>query len=163
MPTPEEHVIDAQSMSLDAEIVFYELFPVLGGVIRFKNDNDQEWMGELYKGIPLELSGEGRNSEQGMTQPSLTIGQPDIDLSAFKPLIANGGLDGARIDKHVVLLEHVLNDSNIKRTTTFRIKRVEKYSSTVISLVLATFSPAGPSNLPFRQFIPPAFPFVRLS
>lgn len=160
---PEEHITDAQSMNLDAEIDLFDLFPTAGGIVRFKNDDEQTWLGNTYAGVPLELSGEGRTADRGFNQATLTIGQPNIDLSAFKPLIANGSLDGARIDRHTVLLDHLLDDINIKKTISYRVKRVDGYSSSLITLILATFSPAGPSTLPFRQFLPPAFPFVRLN
>lgn len=163
MPVPAEQILDGLKMSADAEIDLFELTPAAGGTIRFKNDNDVTYLSNLYSGIPLELSGEGRDSDKGFSQPTLVIGQPNIDLSAFKPLIYNGGLDGAIIQKHTVLLTHLLANQNLKKIVIYRVKRVENYSSSVISMVLSTFSPAGPSVLPFRQFVPPAFPFVRLT
>lgn len=164
MSTPEEHIIDSQSMSADAEIDLFELYPAVGTeVLRFKNDNTVEWLGETYEGLPLEITGEGRNADRGFAQATLVIGQPNIDLSAFKPLIAGGLLDGGRIDKHTVLLDHLIGNDNIRRTLTYKIKRVESYSSSLITVVLSTFSPSGSSTFPFRQFVPPAFPFVRLS
>ena len=161
---PYSHITDAHKLTADAEIELFELTPAVGsGTFRFKNDNDETWLGNLYTGMPLQFTGETFNAEGRSSQPSLVIGQTNIDLSVFKPLIATGAIDGARIDKHTVLLSNITNNLNIKVTRTYRVKRVEGYSSSVISLVLATFSPAGPSTLPFREFIPPAFPFVRLT
>ena len=163
MPTiPTEQIADSQLLTADAEIDLYELTPAgTSAKLYFKNDNTVTWLGNTYTGLPLEFSGESFNAEGQAVQPQLIIGQPDIDLSFFKGLIWDGTIDNAKIDKLTVLLSHITGNQNIKRTRTYRIKRVDNYSSSQITLALAVFSVAGPTALPFRQFIPPAFPFVR--
>jgi phage-related protein len=151
---PAEQITDSQKLSADAEIELYELTP--SGTIAkfyFKPDNTLTWLGNEYVGLPLEMSGESRNAEGALVQPQLTIGQPDINLSIFKGLIWDGTIDGARIDKHVVLLDHVLGNQNIKRTTTYRVKRVDSYGATQIILALDVFTTLGPTMMPFRQYI----------
>lgn len=163
MPTiPAEQITDSQLLTADAEIDLYQLTPVGGGAIYFKNDNNVTWLGNTYTGFPLQFSGESWNAEGHMVQPQLTIGDTNIDLSVFKGLIWDGTIDNARIDKHTVLLSHITGNQNIKRTRTYRVKRVDGYSAAQITLALATFSVVGPTVLPFRQYIPPSFPFVRL-
>jgi phage-related protein len=163
MILPIEHIEDSQKLSADAEIELFELTPAGGGAtMRFKNDNTVTWLGNEYVGLPLEFSGETHSAENGMSQPQLTIGQPDINLSMFKGLIHDGLIDGARVDKHTVLLHNLINNINIKVTRTYKVKRPDSYGVTSIILVLSTFSVAGPSTMPFRQFLPPAFPFVTL-
>lgn len=164
MPSiPIEHVVDSQNLVADAELDFYELTPAgQTGVIRFKNDNPMTWKGNEYFGIPLVFSGEAFTADGNMIQPQLTIGQTDIDLSVFKGLIYDGSLDGAKIERHRVLLTHALANQDIKMTRSYRVKRVDNYSAAQIVLALATFTVSGPSTMPFRQFIPPDFPFVRI-
>lgn len=160
---PSSHIVDAQKLDADAKITLYKLEPSIGtGSIFFKNDADITWLGDTYVGIGLQMEGETYTSQGSAPQPSLTIGQNDIDLSPFKPLIWSGGLDNARVTRYEVLLTDLLANNNIKKTTVFRVKRVEGYSSTRIQLVLSVFSPSGPTTLPFRSYIPPAFPFVVL-
>lgn len=160
---PVSQIEDSQKLSADAEIEFWEITPAGGGAIfYFKNDNTMTYLGNEYVGLPLQLTGESRTAEGNPANPQLSIGQPDIDLSIFKGLIFEGNLDNAKIERHTVLLSHALSNTNIKRTDTYRVKRVDAYSAAQIVLVLATFSVAGPSMMPFRQYIPPAFPFVRL-
>jgi hypothetical protein len=163
MPTvPAEQIADSQLLTADAEIEMYRLTPSGSTAhIYFKNDNDVTWLGNTYTGVPLEFSGESFNAEGQVVQPQLTIGQPNIDLSAFKGLIWDGSLDNAEILKHTVLLGHILANQDIKRTRTYRVKRVDNYSAAQIVLALAVFSVAGPTMLPFRQYIPPSFPYVR--
>ena len=159
---PIEHIVDANSLeNADGKVHLYELTPSIGsGVIRFKNDNDQMWLGKEFTGLPVAMDGENYTSQGASPQPSLVIGQNDIDLSAFKPLIWSGGLDNARIVRDTVLVDNLLENRDIKVTSVFRVKRIDGYSTSQIKLSLAVFSPAGPSSIPFRQYVPPSFPFV---
>ena len=158
---PSSHISDAYKLEADGKIHLYELTPSIGsGVIRFKNDYDVNWQGNLFTGLPMQVDGETYTAQGTSPQPSLVIGQPDIDLSAFKPLIWSGGLDNARIVRYKVLLDDILNNRNIRESQVFRVKRIDGYSSSQIKLSLAVFSPSGPSTLPFRQYTPPDFPFV---
>jgi hypothetical protein len=160
---PNTQIVDAQKLTADAEIDLYELTPKgSSGRIYFKNDNTLTWRGNEYLGLPIQFTGENFNAEGQPVQPQLTIGQPDIDLSFFKGLIFEGSLDDAKIERHTLLLDHVLGNQDIKRTRVYRVKRVDNYGASQIVLALAVFSVAGPTHMPFRQFIPPAFPFVRL-
>lgn len=163
MSIPIEHTIDAHKLNADGKIELYELTPSIGsGVLRFKPGPDHTWLGNLYSGISMQFEGESWSSSGISPQPSLVIGQNDIDLSAFKPLIWSGGLDNARITKHELLLTHLLGNNNIKKSTVYRVKKVDGYSVSQIKLILSVFSTSGPTSLPFRQYLPPAFPFVVL-
>lgn len=164
MPSiPIEHITDSQQLSADAELDFYELTPAgQSGVIYFKNDNTMTWKGNEYAGIPLTFSGEVHTADGNAVQPQLVLGQTNIDLSVFKGLIYDGSLDGAKIVRHRVLLTHALANQDIKVSRTYRVKRVDTYSAIQIVLALATFTVTGPSTMPFRQFLPPDFPFVRI-
>jgi phage-related protein len=160
---PISHVNDAHSLSADGKVDLYELSPSVGsGTIRFKSGPTTSWLGRSYTGIGAEITGESQTAQGTAPQPGMIIGQTDIDLSAFKPLIWSGGLDNARIIRSRVLLDNMLNNRDIKETSIFRVKRVDGYTASQISLTLAVFSPTGPTTLPFRQYIPPDFPFVVL-
>lgn len=161
MPSiPASHVVDAQKLIADAEINLYQLFPVSGGTLYFKNDNTVTWRGNTYEGLPISLSGEKWSSDTSTPTPRLVIGQENLDLLAFKGLTNDGYLDGARIVRHRVLLDNIISNLDFKQTTYFRVKRVEEYSRTKITLVLSTFSGATNQSYPFRQYLPPAFPWV---
>lgn len=160
---PVSHIEDAHKMSADAEIELYELTPAgTTAKVRFKNDNTVTYLGNEFAGLPLNFTGVNKNAEGTMVQPSLTIGQSNIDLSMFKGLVFDGTLDNARIEKHTVLLSDLLANNDIKVVEVYRVKRVDNYGASQISLSLATFSVAGPTSIPFRQYIPPAFPFVKI-
>jgi len=161
---PVEHIRDSLVLTgADAEIDLYELTPSGGtGVVRFKSDNDQKWRGNTYTGMPLKLSGEKRTIDSGLSMPTMTIGDQSVDLSAFKPFVYDGNLDNAIIVRRHMLLDNVLNDRLIFEATTYRVKRVSEYGRSRITLVLATASDSLGFSLPYRQYLPPAFPSVQM-
>jgi phage-related protein len=160
---PVEHIRDSHKLIADGRVDLFEMTPSGGtGVVRFKDDNDVKWQGNDYTGVPLTLSGEKKTSDTGLSMPKLQIGQDNIDLSQFKALIYDGYLDNAIILKITVLLDNLINDRLIREVTTYRVKRVEQYSRTQIILQLATVSDSMGFSLPYRQFLPPAFPSVQM-
>lgn len=160
---PPEQVADSHKLIADARIDLYELTPSGGsGTVRFKNENTVTWRGNLYEGMPVALTGEKKTSDTGLTMPKMVIGQQDIDISAFKPLVFDGYLDNAIIVKMTILLDDLVNNRNIKQTSIYRVKRVEEYSRSKISMQLATLSDSLGFSMPYRQYLPPAFASVQM-
>lgn len=159
---PPSHISDALTLEgADGLVDLYELTPSIGtGTLHFKADNDVEWLGVVYTGVPMQMSGESNAAEGGNGDPQMTIGQPDIDLSMFKPLIRTGALDNAIITRKTVLLTDILANNDIKVTRTYRVGVVQRYSRSNINLLLRRFSAAKRVQLPVRQFLPPAFPYL---
>lgn len=160
---PLEHVKDSHELVGDGRIELFELTPAGGGgVVRFKNENDAEWRGNAYTGLPVAMSGAKKSAEAGISMPKLIIGQPNIDISIFKPLINDGWLDNAIIVKYTVLLDNLINNRNIRETEVFRVKRVEQYSRSQVTMQLATLSDSLGFQMPYRTYLPPAFPAVAM-
>lgn len=160
---PAEHIADSHKLVADGRIDLYELTPSGGtGTIYFKADNDTPWRGKDYEGVPLGMSGEKKSIDTGLTMPKLTIGNGAIDLSPFKPLVHDGYLDNAIILRQTLLLDNLLNNRNIAERQMYRVKRVEQYSRTRIILQLATISDSLGFSMPYRQYLPPAFPSVQM-
>ena len=163
MAIPVEHIKDSHQLIADGMINLYELTPSGGsGTLRFKPDNTVTWRGNEYTGIPLQLSGEKKSADAGNTMPRLTIGQNNVDLSLFKPLVYDGYLDNAIITRKAMLLDNLINNRLIHETYTYRVKRLEQYSRTQIVLQLATLSDSLGFSLPYRQYMPPGFPSVQM-
>ena len=160
---PAEHIADSHKLVADGRIDLYELTPSGGtGTIYFKADNDAPWRGKDYEGVPLGISGEKKSIDTGLTMPKLTIGNGAIDLSPFKPLVHDGYLDNAIILRRTVLLDNLINNRLIFEGQMYRVKRVEEYSRTRIILQLATISDSLGFSMPYRQYLPPAFPSVQM-
>lgn len=162
MAIPIEHIEDAQKLTADAEIDLFELTPVgAAGTIYFKGDNNADWQGHTYEGLPIVFTGFKKSADGGALLPKLTVGDGSVDLSPFKPLVFDGHLDGGRL-KHIhLLLDNLVNNRNIKEVRYYRVKRVPSYSRFTIELQLATASDALGFTLPYRQYFPPAFPAVQ--
>jgi phage-related protein len=160
---PASHIVDAHKLTADGRIDLFEMTPAGStGILRFKADNDVEWRGNAYTGLPVTLSGEDKSATNGSAQPRMIIGQPNINLSFFKPLVYDEGFDGATIVKISILLADVLANNLIRQQTFYRVKRVESYSRTQINLILATLSDSLSFSMPFRQYFPPDFPAVQI-
>lgn|SRR3990167_3639267 len=158
---PATHIEDAHKLQADGRIDLYELTPAIGvGVLRFTHASDITWGGNIYTGIPVAMTGEKKTADGSASAPKMVIGQENINLSAFKPLISDGGLDLARITRHRVLRVNIETDTAISELSIFRVKRVESYSRLQIILQLASDTESMSFTLPFRQFVPPDFPSV---
>ncbi len=160
---PQSHIEDAHKLIADGKVALWQILPVSGGTIYLKGDIDYEYLGNKYEGIPIQISGEKMSADTSTPTPRLLIGQENLDLLPFKGLIHEGYLEGARVIRHKVLLNDMLNQVNAKETTHFRVKRVEGYSRTKITLLLSSASGASNQSYPFRQYTPPAFPWVDLA
>lgn len=161
--TPTEQILDSHQLIGDGRVELFELVPSAGsGTVRFKRDNDATWRGNLYKGIPMTLSGEKKSSDGGLSMPRLTIGQENVDLSEFKPLAFDGYLDNAVITKLTILVDDLVNNRLIREVQVYRVKRLEENSRSKLVMQLATLSDALGFQLPYRQFLPPAYPSVQM-
>lgn len=157
---PVSHITDALTLQgADAKIALFELSPTSGGTIYFTPDNEQTWLGRTYEAIPCSLTGEEFDLEK-TPEPQLRIGQENLDLLPFKGLVFDGHLEGATLVRKEVLLDNLLNNRDIKQTSYFRVKRVGEYSRIAISLILSSYSSATRQTVPFRQYLPPEFPYV---
>jgi len=153
---------NAQKLSPDAEIVLYELTTTSGSTVFFKSGPEVTYQGDDYISVPASLSGESRTIEADRRRQTLTIGSDDYDLGILKSTLFSGEVDGATILKHVVELEDLKADNDIRNTSVFTVKQVEGYSRSRISLVLGRFSPSTQTTIPYRKYQRPAFPYVRL-
>lgn len=163
MAIPSQHVADSHKLTADGRVELFELTPSgTAGTIFFKADNDYTYRTNEYTGIPVSITGEKKSSDVGLTMPRMIIGQPDIDISLFKPLVYDGYLDNAVIIRRAVLLDDMLNHRPIWELTTYRVKRVEEYGRTKIQMQLATRSDSLGFSMPYRTFVPPAYPSVQM-
>ena len=159
---PYNQIVDGHKLDQDGFVSLFEILPLSGGAIHIKNGPEYEYLGILYEELPVQLVGEKWAADGSTRTPRLVVAQPDWDRLPFKGLINDGFLEGARITRHQVLLEDMLNNIDSKRTTYYKIKRVENYTRTNISLLLSSYSGAVRQTYPFRQYVPPSFPWVVL-
>lgn len=160
---PASHIDDAHKLTADGVVELFQLTPASGsGTLRFKADNDVTWRGNSYVGLPMQFTTNGVSVERGADMPKLVVGQPNSDLSLFKPLINDGTLDGCVLIRYRVLLQHILSNASIFEFYTYRGKRVESYDRTMVTIQLASLSDSLGFSLPVRQYLPPDFPTVQI-
>lgn len=159
---PATHITDAQQLDADGVIELFKIVPIAGGTVYIKPGADATWQGQTWTGMPCSLTGLKKTTEAATMQPRFTVGQPDINLSAFKPLVHDGYLDGATFTYYRVLLTHIVSNTNIADTRIFRIKRIVSYSRSQIIADLSSSADAMQFTIPNLQYYPPAFPAVML-
>ncbi len=153
---------NAQLLSPDAEIVLYELTTRGGSTIYFKSGPEVEYLTNTYESIPVSLSSQARTVEGDRPRSTMTIGSDNHDLGILKSVLFSGEVDGATIQKHIIELEDLKNNVDNRDTQLYTVKQVESYSRSRISLVLGRFSPAANTTIPYRKYLRPHFPYVRL-
>jgi phage-related protein len=159
---PQEHIEDAHKLNAEGKVELFEIWPITGGVVHLKNGPEHTYLGDLYESVPVVIQGDKWVADDSTPTPRLSLGGDGYDFAALKGLIFDGLVEGARIIKHEVLLPDLLNDVDIKKTQYFKVKRPESYGRSHITLLLSSFSGAIRQSYPFRQYTPPAFPWVRI-
>ena len=152
----------SQDLAPDAEVVLFELTTRDGVSVFFKSGPEMEYLGDLYESVPCGISAEKRIVDGGSERPTLSIGGDDLDLTALKPALFSGLVDGGTLQKHLVTLNDLIGNVNQKITSKYRIKQVKDYNRYKISLVLARFTPAASTTIPYKKYLRPAFPHVQL-
>lgn len=153
---------NSQKLAPDAEITLFHLTTTGGTSVYFKSGPEAEYLGDTYESIPCGLTSEKKTAEGSPERPILTLGGDDINLAVLKPALFSGQVDGGTLTKHVVELQDMLANNNIKITTDYRIKQIRDYNETSVSLVLARFSPSSQTTIPFVKYTRPGFPHVQL-
>lgn len=161
-PVPVNQVDDSQKLDADGLVSLFTIYPVVGGQMDVKSGPEATYQGVLYESLPIKLSGEKMSADGSSPTPRLIVGQPDLDLLPIKGLVHAGNLEGARIERRQVLLEDLLDDFDSVRVSYYKVKRVEGYTRTQLTLLLSTFSGAAYQPFPHRQYLPPEFPWVVL-
>jgi phage-related protein len=157
---PSQQIEDAHKLQADAEIFLYELTPSVGGTMYFKSDNPVTWQGNLYEGLPLQFSGASRSTEIGTGRPTLTIGDTNLDLGPFKPLLFDGYAEGAAIIRRRVLLTAIEDNLDQSSDEHYKVRQTSDYGRTSITLELARAADSLEFSFPFHQYYAPDFPSV---
>ena len=153
---------NAQLLSPDAEIVLYELTTNKGSTIYFKSGPEVTYLGNKYESVPVTLSAQARTVESDRPRSTMSIGSDNHDLAILKTVLFSGEVDGATVLKHIVELEDLKADVDNRTTEIYTVRQIEGYSRSKISLVLGRFSPSPKTSIPYRKYLRPAFPYVRL-
>lgn len=158
---PVSHLQEAEKLTADALVDLYEFRLRTENVtIRFKNDTGSSWLGNFYEGFALEMSGEKRSAEDEESRPRMRIFNPE---GIFNSLIRQSLLDRATVTRRRVLLKHLEGNVAISQNRMWYVSRVsEVIAGQSVQLELRSMTEGPNFMIPARQYIPPAFPMVRL-
>lgn len=158
----DTNIQNAQKLAPDGEVILFELTTRGGTTVYLKNGPDVFYLGNEYTGVPVNLGAEKRSVEGGNERPTFSIGGDNVDLSALKPALYSGQVDGGTLVKHIVQVADLIANTNVKITSQYRIKQIQSYSRMKVNLILARFSPSNQTTVPYRKYTRPAFPYVKL-
>lgn len=153
---------NSQKLAPDAEITLFHLTTKTGASVYFKSGPEVTYLGDTYESVPCGITAEKRSVDGAPERPTLTIGGDDVDLAMLKPALFSGEVDGGQLTKYVVELDDLIANNNVKVTSNYRIKQVKDYNRFNISLILARFSPAAQTTIPYLKYTRPAFPHVQI-
>jgi len=153
---------NSQGLAPDAEITLFELTTRTGTSVFFKSGPEVTYLGDTYESVPCGITAEKRSVEGSPERPTLSVGGDDTDLVLLKPALFSGEVDGGTLQKHVVELSDLIGNVNSKITMKYRIKQVQDYNRYRITFVLARFTPASATTIPYVKYLRPAYPHVQL-
>ena len=161
MTAPVSHLQDALSLTGDGIVYLYQITLLGSGVtFRFKNNDTVTWQGNIYEGIPCQMTGESRTADDQESRPSLRVYNPG---GIFNAPALDGSLYKAIVIRKRVLRQHIDSNTNIYAQRMWFVERPkELISGQYISLDLRDMTEGQNFQLPVRQYIPPEFPMVSL-
>lgn len=161
MSEPATHIDDSLGLTGDGIVYLFTVtLPLENVTFRFKNNDTVTWQGQVYEGLPCQLQGEARTSDDAESRPSLRIYNPG---GIFNDPAIEGRLYRGIVTRKRVLRTHLENNNNIYIQRQWFIERPrELVSGQYITLELRDMSEGPNFQIPVRQYIPPQFPTVSL-
>ncbi len=159
---PASHLAESQKLTADAIVNLYEIQLRTEPVIQYLSDAPTRvWRGRTWELFGIKLSGEKRSADDQEARPQLQLINPE---GVFSALIRQRLLDRATVIRRRVLRAHYEGNVQIFQQRMWYVSRVADVTAgQSISLELRSMSEGPNARVPFRQFIPPEFPMVRLS
>lgn len=159
MADPISHVHEAHQLTADAVVLMFKITLVSGGIIRIKNNNNVTWQGQTFEGVPLTISGLSFTASEEVSRPTLTIANP---AGVYSSLVRDRLLERATVLQYRVLYQHIVANTNIFASRTWKIARSPSFNKHSITLELRDQLDGQPFMVPSRFFTPPEFPTVSI-
>ena len=161
MTTPVSHLQEAQKLEADALVDLFEIYiKGTSTVIRLKNENTVNWLGNDYEGVAIKLSGDARTADAEETKATIRIMNPE---GIFNSFAFDGTLDMATVIRKRVLRDHLENNVSIFQQRMWYISRItELITNQSLTAELRNMSEGAIFMIPVRVYMPPEFPTVSL-
>lgn len=126
-----------------------------------KANNTVTFGGDTYEGWGVQLTGTGQNADGENVRPKFTVANPE---GVFSAQIGRGRMDGAEIVRLRVLYDDLINNRvAAARENRWTVSRTVTLNKTLAVFELRNVLDGQFFQIPGRMFIPPEFPFVKLS
>lgn len=157
---PAEHRVDSVKLQADAQYDLFQIQLTDGQILYLSPRDTVTWQGDVYDSIAIHLTGVGKRADDEKSRPKLTIMNFE---GIFNVLIAQKIVYGATVRRYRVLGANIEANRNIAEIQSWKVRRPERLTRSVIVLQLADQLDGQFFILPARQFLPPEFPTVSLS
>lgn len=161
MPAPVSHLEDALKLTGDGIVYLFEIsIPSKNIVFRFKNNDTVTWRGQVYEGIPCQLTGDGQSADEQESRPTLRVYNP---VGIFNEPALDGSLYRTIVTRKRVLRQHIDANVNIFSQRMWFVERPkELVSGQYIALDLRAMTEGPNYQIPVRRYMPPEFPLVSI-
>lgn len=178
---PEEHLEDAQKLTAEGILQFYEIKLINNTYLYLKPDNSVHWNGNDWTGIPILFEGYSTAQADTYSRPTLSIANPDYinaqdgnARSSLSSLVLPsaeypyGLLNRATVNRYLVLSDNVYTDQTdpdwrpIYQKKTWIIWFIKTINKNMVQVELRNPMDGVNFDVPARMYMPPEFPFVSL-
>lgn len=159
---PESQVQDAYKLEADGYVELFQIKMANSGGTMFVKANDTvTYLGDVYEAWGVQMTGTGQNSDGENVRPKFTVVNPD---GVFSGLIARGAMDNAEIVRLRILRNDLVNNTpGAAREQRWNVFRVVSLNKALAIFELRSIMDGQFFQIPARVFVPPQFPFVKLS
>jgi phage-related protein len=154
---PPSHIEDALQLEAAAYVHLFKLDLLPSGFIAFTRSQQLTWQGIEYEAIQCQISGLGSYATDQVSRPRLDVQNPD---AAFSALVAQGGIEGARLTRYRVLRADAKANRNVYVAHSWRVSRIVMLTRIRIQAELRELGDGPNFVIPATTFSPPDFPVV---
>ena len=155
---PESHKEENLKLEAQPYVDLFEIILYNDTVLRLKGGDDVTWMGHLWEGYPISISGHELDTEK-LSRHTLKAVNPE---GIFSSLFINGELEKATLYRYRVLRQDLDADRAIYQRLKWIIWKVKTITTHWVEMELRNPIDGNNFNVPARLYVQPEFPSVTL-
>lgn len=160
MPLPTPMVEDSHQVVTSGVVILFMIELLTGPVIRLKRDESVWFMGALFEGTEIVMTGVERSSDGKLPRPTLKLVNPS---GLYSQYVRAGYLDYAKVTRYRINYDDLLRNNPVHGMDVWRIFQVQELTNDKVVFGLRSLMDRFNYTIPVRQFMPPDFPAVKLS
>lgn len=158
---PSTHLDESLKLQADRIVALWEVHLMgVSTIIRFRDGPSVTWQGNSYESMGCTISGEGESADPENYRPVLTVINPENIFGSFA---SAGYFDLATVIRREVLQGDLIANANIFQQRIWIIGRPTSVKNPVMRFELRSPMDIPAFTVPNRFYMPPEFPFVRIT